>query len=180
MGTIPSLKFLGFDVHVQSDQYAIDLSEFPEPIGDWMTSIDAMAVGQYAIPLSGLTLTPSVRVGLIRDDLLVFRQDVQEDGNVALSYEPLFVSAVNLGIGTDIQTDMGIFAHITYDVGLRGSRYRHKFDSQIGYDINEGLFGFLGLRSTRRSVDIETTSGKAGEIADGNYSIVLGAGGAFR
>ena len=93
-------------------------------------------------PLSGMTLTPSVRLGLIRDDLIVFRQDVQDDGNVALSYEPLFVSAVNLGMGTDIQTDMGIFAHVTYDLGLRGSIYRQKFDSQIGYDINDGLFGF--------------------------------------
>ena len=179
-GTIPSVDFLGFDVHVQADQYAISLSEFPEPIGDWMTSIDAMALGQYAIPLSGLTFTPSVRVGLIRDDLIVFRQDVLDDGNIALSYEPLFVSAVNVGIGTDIQTDMGIFAHVTYDLGLRGSIYRQKFDSQIGYDINGGLFGFLGLRSTTRSVDIETTSGKIGEIKDGNYSIVVGAGGAFR
>ena len=64
-----------------------------------MTSIDAMAAGVRRCP------------GLIRDDLIVFRQDVQDDGNVALSYEPLFVSAVNVGLGTDIQTDMGIFAH---------------------------------------------------------------------
>ena len=44
--TIPSLDFLGFDLHVQSDQYAIALSEFP---GDWnwMTSVDAMIAGQY-------------------------------------------------------------------------------------------------------------------------------------
>ena len=180
VGTIPSLDFLGFDIHVQSDRYAIALSEFPEPIGDWMTSIDAMAAGRYAIPLSGLTLTPSIRLGLLRDDLIVFRQDTQDDGNVALSYEPLFVSAVNFGLGTDVQTNMGIFAHITYDIGVRGSIYRQKFDSQVGYDINDSLFGFLGLRSTSRTVDIETSSGKAGEIQDGNYSIVLGAGGSFR
>ena len=176
VGTIPSIDFLGFDVHVQSDQYAIALSEFPEPVEDWMTSIDAMASGQYAYPLSGLIITPSVRVGLIRDDLIVFRQDVLDDGNIALSYEPLIVSAVNVGLGTEIQTDMGIFTYVTYDLGLKGDIYRKKFDSQIGYNINDGLFGFLGLRSTTRNIDIETTSGKSGEILDYHASIVLGLG----
>jgi len=180
VGSIPSVDFLGFDVHIQSDQYSIALSEFPEPIGDWMTSIDAMMTGSYAIPMSGFTLVPNARLGLLRDDLIVFRQDIQNDGNIALSYEPLFVTAMNLGLGTDIQTDMGVFAHLTYDFGVRGSIYRTKFDSQVGYDINDELFGFLGLRSTIRTVDIETSSGKAGEINDGNYSIIFGAGGSFR
>ena len=35
------------------------------------------------ISLSGLTLTPSVRAGISRDDLIVFRQTEQDDGNVA-------------------------------------------------------------------------------------------------
>ena len=180
VGSIPSVDFLGFDVHVQSDQYSIALSEFPEPIGDWMTSVDAMLTGRYAIPLTGWTVIPNARLGLLRDDLIVFRQDIQDDGNIALSYEPLFVTAMNLGLGADIRTDMGLFAHLTYDLGVRGSIYRTKFDSQIGYDINDSLFGFVGLRSAVRTVDIETSSGKAGEINDGNYSIVFGAGGTFR
>ena len=88
------------------------------------------------------------------------------------------MSAVNLGMGTDIQTDMGIFAHVTYDLGLRGSIYRQSLIHKWA-NINDGLFGFLGLRSTSRNVDIETSSGKAGEIQDAIF-IVLGAGGAFR
>jgi hypothetical protein len=179
VGTIPNVQRLGFDVHLQSDRYAIALSEFPEPIVDWMSSFDAMAVANYPLELSGLTLSPVLRVGLLRDDLIVFRQDVQDNGNIALSYEPLFVTAANLGIGADVQSGSGLFAHLTYDMGIRGSIYRHKLDSQVGYDLNDALFGFLGARSTIRNVDVETSSGKAGEIHDGNYSVVVGVGGSF-
>ena len=180
MGTVPSISYLGFDVHVQSDYYSIALNEFPNPIGDWMTSVDAMMAGQYPINMVGITVTPSVRLGLLRDDLIVFRQDIQDDGNIQLAYEPLFVTALNMGIGTDIYSDMGIFGHLTYDMGVRGSIYRHKLEAQTGYDITDTFYAFVGARSTVRNVDVETSSGKAGEIHDGHYSFVTGLGGVFR
>ncbi len=180
MGTVPSFENIGFDVHVQSDHYSIALTEFPDPIGDWMTSIDAMAAAQYPIALSGMTVTPSFRLGLLRDDLIIFRQNIQDDGNIELSYEPLFVTAPNLGLGADLYTDTGIFAHLTYDMGLRGSVYRHKFETQVGYDVSNTLYAFVSGRSTIRNVDVETSTGKAGEIHDGNYSFVTGIGGRFQ
>ncbi len=180
VGTVPSIDYVGFDVHVQSDRYAIALTEFPEPIVDWMTSIDAMAAAQYPVALSGMTLTPSFRMGLLRDDLIIFRQNIQDDGNIELSYEPLFVTALNVGLGTDLYTDTGVFAHLTYDMGLRGSVYRHKLETQVGYDISNALYAFVSGRSTVRNVDVETSTGKAGEIHDGNYSFVTGIGGRFQ
>jgi hypothetical protein len=32
-------------------------------------------------------------LGLLRDDLMLYRQNILDDGNVELSYEPLFVTA---------------------------------------------------------------------------------------
>ena len=179
-GTVPTISNLGYDLHVQSDYYAIALSQFPEPIGDWMTSVDAMIVGQYPLNTGSIRVTPQIRAGLLRDDLIVFRQDIQDNGNIELAYEPLFVTALNLGLGTDIETGFGLFAHLTYDVGVRGSIYRQKLDSQVGYQVTDSLYGFVGGRSTIRNVDIEVTSGKAGEIHDGNYSFVAGVGGSFQ
>lgn len=180
MGTIPSINYLGYDVHVQSDYYSIALNEFPEAIGDWMTSVDATLAGQYQMTMGAMTVTPSVRVGLLRDDLIIFRQNIQDDGNIELTYEPLFVTALNLGLGTDIYSDIGVFGHLTYDMGVRGSIYRHKLDIQTGYDITDTFYAFVGARSTIRNVDVETSSGKAGEIHDGNYSFITGLGGVFR
>ena len=57
VGTIPALISWGL-IYTFNPINMPSRSEFPEPIGDWMTSIDAMATGQYAVSLSGMTLTP--------------------------------------------------------------------------------------------------------------------------
>ena len=156
IGTVPNVSYLGYDLHVQADYYSVILEEFPTPIGDWITSIDAMISGQYPVELSSFTLVPTVRLGLLRDDLMLYRQNILDDGNVELSYEPLFVTAPNLGFGTDLQSNMGVFGHIYYDLGIRGSIYRKKLDARIGYDITDTVFVYTGARSTVRTVDIES------------------------
>ena len=180
-GTIPNIQYFGYDVHLQLDYYSVILEEFPEPVPDWLTSIDVNLTAGYPINLTAITLTPSARLGVLRDDLIVYRQDILDDGNISLSYEPVFVNAPNLGLGLDLDSAIGVFGHLTYDLGLRGSTiYRNKFDSQIGYDINEMLFLFGGARTSSRTVDIESSTGKAGETLDSNNSFIFGFGGALR
>jgi hypothetical protein len=157
--------------------YSVILPEFPDPISDWISSIDVNAQGQYPMDVSSFVVTPAVRLGVLRDDLIVYRQNQLDDGTTELSYEPLFVTALNIGLGATVDSNFGLYAMGTYDLGLKGNIYRHKLDSQIGYDLKNGMFVYTGLRSSVRNVDIDSASGsKAGEIHDVNQSFLLGFG----
>jgi hypothetical protein len=65
---------------------------------------------------------------------------------------------------------------VYYDFGIRGSIYRKKLDARVGYDITDTVFVYTGGRSTIRTMDIEASNGKAGEVRDAKYSVVFGIG----
>ena len=178
LGAIPTFEYIGYDVNISMDRYSVLLSEFgEEPIGDFLSSLDFMAMGQYPIDLNGMTITPAARIGFARDDLMLFLQDQVSETEVALSYQPLWVSSFGLGVGAQIETDFGLFGSVNYDAGLRGSSaYRNKVVGQVGYTLPGNVFIFGGGKSTVRNVDIENAAGKIGEIHDMHRVFTVGLG----
>ena len=175
-GYVPNLEYVGYDLHIHSDQYSVILEEFPDAINDWISNIDFAVIGQYPIALDGWKVTPGIRAGFLRDDLMIYQQDILDDGQIQLSYAPLFVNCLNLGAGVNVESDLGLFINGMYDMGLQGNIYRHKLDSQVGYSLNNGLFVFTGMRSTVRNVDIDSGTDKVGELHDGHKGFVFGLG----
>ena len=178
-GSVPNLKYLGYDINISMDFYSVLLSEFgDEAIKDALSSFDVSALGQYPIDLNGTILTPSLRLGFAQDDLLLFLQDGIDAGQqISLSYEPLWVRSLSTGIGVQVDATSGLFGSFNYDAGLRGSSlYRSKLVGQIGYNLPGNLFVFAGGKSTVRNVDIENVKGKIGEIHDMHRGATIGFG----
>ncbi len=178
LGSVPNIEYIGYDVNISMDRYSVLLSEFgDDPITDLLNSFDFIAMGQYPIALNGVTIIPAARVGFSQDDLLLFLQDSIADDRVSLSYQPLWVSSLALGVGAQIETTFGLFGSVNYDAGLRGSSaYRNKIVGQVGYTLPGNLFVFGGGKSSVRNVDIENASGKIGEIQDMHRAFTIGLG----
>ena len=69
-------------------------------------------MGQYPFDLNGVTIIPAARVGFSQDDLLLFLQDSIADDRVSLSYQPLWVSSLALGVGAQVETTFGLFGSL--------------------------------------------------------------------
>lgn len=178
LGSIPVFEYLGYDVNISMDRYSVLLSEFgEEPIGDFLSSFDFIAMGQYPFEVNSVTLIPAARLGFIQDDLLLFLQEQLTEDKVSLSYQPLWVSSLALGIGAQVETNFGLFGSFNYDVGLRGSSsYKNKLVGQVGYTLPGNVFIFGGGKSSIRNVDIEDDTGKIGEIHDMHRAFTVGLG----
>jgi hypothetical protein len=175
-GTLPSLEYVGYDVKLHSDTYSVILPEFEDPIRDWITSFDAVIIGQYPISLGDITITPGMRAGILRDDLLIFRQNDLGGSEIELVFEPLPVNAFSLGGSLGLETTYSLFGNFFYDAGIRGTVYRQKSELQMGYTLPSNVFLYGAGRSTSRNIDIDGSSGKVGEIHDLNRSFIFGFG----
>ena len=179
-GYIPGLEYVGYSLKLHSDNYSVILPEFPDPIVDFVTSFDIAVIGQYPITAGSVTIVPGVRLGFLRDDLMIFRQSILDNGETELTYEPLSVNAFSVGGIVGLESSFGLFGAASYDAGIRGTTYRKKLEGQIGYTFPFDMFVYTSGRSSVRDIDIDGSTSKVGEVHDMNRSFIFGVGYQFQ
>ncbi|MFT5679661.1 MAG: adhesin/invasin [Myxococcota bacterium] len=177
-GFAPGLTYVGADFAYNLSQYAVALPEFGEPISDWLHDVSLVGVGRYPFDIGGTTLHAGARVGLGLDDFMLYRQTTDGE-QIFLQYEPLFITALQVGgeIGAEIGDNF--FAVGTIDLGLAGgsSFYRTDLDLMLGYAFTDNLYvhGKAGSIS-RNTTLLGEDGGTVGELRDGFTSFGLGIG----
>ncbi|MGC6510118.1 MAG: hypothetical protein ACON4U_16990 [Myxococcota bacterium] len=175
-GFIPTIKYLGFEGKYHGDFYQVNLSEFNDPVPDIINELDLIAIGRYPFAAGSTQLHVGGRLGFSVDDFTVYRQTLVEADDAELSYEPLNIPSAIVGLEGAIESELGLFADAYFDIGLRGSVYRTQLGANIGYSLPASLFGTAGFRTSTREIEIETDSGKVGEIRDVNTTLLFGIG----
>jgi hypothetical protein len=159
-GDIPGLEqYLGARARFQTSNYRLELPEFADPISDWLTHFEAVAIGKTdLLENGGTTVYGGLRLGLGFDDFLVFKQEGNADIRT-LSYEPLWVPGLVVGPEIGFDYDETVFGHAAVSFGLANfaTYYSMNLDMQVGYNFRDDWYGFLGADVTRRSLAVYTS-----------------------
>jgi adhesin/invasin len=177
-GFAPKLPYVGGEFAYGAGQYAVALPEFSEPISDWLHDVSLLGIGRYPYDIGGSTIHAGVRAGLGIDDFMLYRQTT--DGQqIFLQYEPLIITA--LQVGGELGAELGdkLFAVGTLDLGLAGgsSFYRTDLNLLIGYSFLDNLYAHAGVGSISRDTTLlNEDGGTVGELRDGFTNFVFGVG----
>lgn len=177
-GFAPGLTYLGADFAYSAGQYAVALPEFGEPISDWLHDFSLVGVGRYPVDVGATTLHAGARLGFGLDDFMLYRQTTDGE-QIFLQYEPLLISALQVGgeIGAEIGDNF--FAVGTIDFGLAGGSdpYRTDMHLMLGYSFLDNFYVHAGAGGIRRATTLLNESNvTVGELQDGftNFSGGIG------
>jgi hypothetical protein len=187
-GFYPDIPYLGAELKLHSDSYAVNIPEFNDPIVDWLTVGDIAFIGRYPQTFGDYDVHAGARAGLSTDHFLVYKQVDLGGGLLELSYEPLPLRSSFIGLDIGVESSLGVFGDFYYDLAFTGGgSYRKKTGMNVGYNVisgdtplgGEAIYVQLGIRSTVRELEIEGSDGPAGSLRDGKNSFLFGAGWAY-
>lgn len=179
---VPGLEDnLGARATFRTVLYRVDLPEFSEPISDWLSNTNIVAVGRHTINAGDFRIQPGLRLGMGFDDFMAFQQTGTEDQRT-LDYGPLVVTALVTGPEVAVSWTDKVFGHVGLDFGLANfsQYYSMRLDMEVAYAFQDSLYAFMGTEMTRRSLAVympyKGATEQVGVIEDHINLITLGVG----